>query len=104
MNKNSINTIIVNSKDYIGIFTTDDLVRAVSERGESLENLKVKDCATDEIVYVKPKTGIKKVFEVISRNEFDNVPVIYEQEVCGIISAEDITDYLYLSESNNIFR
>ncbi len=81
--------IVVDEADnVIGIITDGDFM----ERDDL--DASISDMITRNLIYVTEDTSVKDVAQIISKNQIGGVPVFdeNEEELVGIITAEDIVD------------
>ena len=96
MNKHNINSVVVEGEDYLGIFTTSDLVCAIDSNNKPVEKLSVVECATENPVSVNPTSDLQTVLQILFKENFHHVLVESEGKLCGIISTSDVVDYVSL--------
>lgn len=96
MNENNVNSVLVADDEYTGIFTTGDLICAVSKKDKPIEEIPVKECATEDPVTINPDTELDEAIEILFDRNFHHVPVESDSEICGMVSTSDINNYVYL--------
>jgi CBS domain-containing protein len=74
----------------IGIITEKDILNFASTYVCSLQNTKVKEAMTENIVSFTSDTDIDRISLCFSESNFRRVPIIDEGKLVGIISRRDI--------------
>ena len=74
----------------IGIITEKDILNFAYTYTCNLQNTKVKEAMTENVVSFTSDTDIDKISLCFSENEFRRVPIIDESKLVGIISRRDI--------------
>ncbi|MDI6643679.1 MAG: CBS domain-containing protein [Methanobacteriaceae archaeon] len=63
-----------------------------------LENLKVKDIMTPEVITVPPEEDVVFAFEKLMKNKISALPVVKNQKLLGIVTATDLGHNLILDK------
>lgn len=63
---------------------------------EMLENLKVKDIMTSEVITVPPEEDVVFAFEKLMKNKISALPVVKDEKLLGIVTATDLGHNLIL--------
>ena len=80
---------VVDEKEMmIGIITEKDILNFVFSG--NLNNTKVRDVMTKEVVSFSPETNVDEIALAIGQNKFRRVPIVEGKKVIGIISRRDI--------------
>ena len=61
-----------------------------------LENLKVKDIMTSEVITVPPEEDVVFAFEKLMKNKISALPVVKDEKLLGIVTATDLGHNLIL--------
>jgi CBS domain-containing protein len=81
---------VENAKGNItGIVSSKDIVN-YRKQNSQIKDALVTDCMTQDIVTITPETSLEKAEKVMLINEFGSLPVVRDDCVIGIITAEDI--------------
>lgn len=63
-----------------------------------LENLKVKDVMTEDVITVPPTEDVVFAFEKLMKHKISSLPVVYQDELMGIVTATDLGHNLILDK------
>lgn len=95
---------VVNGKKIIGMLSYTDLLRisyadAVYEDETEIDTMvynmfTIEQVMAKTLVKVSPKTTIKEVAEILSKEEFHALPIVENDELVGIVTTTDLIDYL----------
>ncbi len=93
LHDNGISSVVVTEGDRLaGIVTERDLVNLVSEGGDP-KTTTAADRMTTNLETVDPKTDIAEAAEMMARLKIRHLPVVAEDELVGIISIRDLTNW-----------
>ncbi|MCK8827991.1 CBS domain-containing protein [Natroniella acetigena] len=85
MSVNSIGRlVVVEDKEVIGIITDGDLVQQTDL------NVLIRELMTQEVISVTENNSVQEVAQILSDNGIGGVPVVKEDKLVGIVTAEDI--------------
>lgn len=95
LNKHRIGALVVLDEEakVVGILSERDIVRGLSERGEGVLSLKVKDLMTGRLYVCKPQDPIKDVMGWMTERRIRHLPVVQDGELTGIISIGDVVKH-----------
>lgn len=94
---------IVSGSKVVGIISNADLLKvALADETDNEANItttlynmfSLEQVMTKNISTVQSYTSIKEVAELFSKNDFRALPVLYENELVGIVTTTDIINYL----------
>jgi CBS domain-containing protein len=92
MFKHNISAVLILNEDKLdGVATLRDFVTRVPWGKKSLDDIKIKDIMTKEVLSVHPEEEIKRVIELIYYRDIRIIPVVSEQLVRGIITRKELT-------------
>ncbi|MCE5213492.1 MAG: CBS domain-containing protein [Methanobacterium sp.] len=63
-----------------------------------LEKIKVKDIMTEDVVTVQPTEDVVFAFEKLMKYKISSLPVVYEDDLVGIVTATDLGHNLILDK------
>jgi CBS domain-containing protein len=63
-----------------------------------LENLKVRDVMTTEVITIPPTEDVIFAFEKLMKNKISSLPVVNEEKLVGIVTATDLGHNLILDK------
>ena len=85
---------MVKSADaIIGVVSERDIVRALSEYGEALVSMRVKDIMAKRLVIVKPDDSLDRAMRLMTHHRVRHLPVLSDQKLAGIISIGDVVKH-----------
>lgn len=81
----------------VGILTDRDIVNRIIAAKGSLEQSKVEDALSSDLLILEKNNGIKEAIDAMSAKKVRRAPVVDEEgKLCGIVSADDF--FVLLSE------
>jgi acetoin utilization protein AcuB len=102
MYKNRIRQLpVVEGRKVVGIITDRDLREASASSATSLsvwelnyllEQVKVKDMMTHDVITVSPETSVEEAARIINDNKIGGLPVVEKDVLVGIITESDLLD------------
>ena len=102
MYKNRIRQLpVVEGRKVVGIITDRDLREASASSATSLsvwelnyllEQVKVKDVMTHDVITVSPETSVEEAARIINENKIGGLPVVEKDVLVGIITESDLLD------------
>ena len=63
-----------------------------------LKNLKVKDVMTEDVITVPPTEDVVFAFEKLMKHKISSLPVVYQDQPMGIVTATDLGYNLILDK------
>lgn len=85
--------VVTTDNAVLGIISERDIVRALSQYGEAVASMSVKDIMTHGVVTVSPGDGINRVMSLMIRHRVRHLPVLRNGELAGIISIGDVVKH-----------
>ncbi len=92
LGKNISSVIIIDNGILKGVATLRDFIMRVPWGEKNLNEIKIRDIMTKDVLVVHPEDKIKKVFNLISSREIRVVPVVSENVVKGVIGRKEIAE------------
>ncbi len=87
----NIGALVVARDDAVlGIISERDIVRALSEYGEPVASMRVKDIMTHGLITVAPEDDVNNVMRLMIRHRVRHLPVLRNGKLAGIISIGDV--------------
>jgi CBS domain-containing protein len=77
-------------KEYLGIISERDIVRAFSQHGEPVASMQVKEIMTHGLITVAPGDDLNRVMRLMTRHRVRHLPVLRNGKLAGIISIGDV--------------
>lgn len=75
--------------EIVGIISSRDIDR-YRDSHQNMREALVEQCMTSDILTVAPETSLEKAEKIMLVNEFGSLPVVRDNQVIGIITANDI--------------
>lgn len=82
--------LVAEKKTLVGIITESDIMREVVSKNLLPSKVKVGEFMTKEVVAVGPDTEIEDAANAMTERKVKRLPVIYRNQLVGIVSAVDI--------------
>jgi CBS domain-containing protein len=76
-----------------GIISERDIARGVAVHGAKLQDLKVRDLMTPEVISCSPDDGLQKLMQIMTEGRFRHLPVVKDGKMLGIISIGDVVKH-----------
>jgi len=82
--------LVAEKKALVGIITESDIMKEVVSKNLLPSKVKVGEFMTREVVAVGPDTEIEDAADAMTERKVKRLPVIYRNQLVGIVSAVDI--------------
>lgn len=82
-----------NGKRVLGIVSERDVVMGLAQHGDGLLNRHVSEILTQEVFICKPEDSVKQLMSDMTQKRVRHLPVMDDEELCGMISIGDIVKY-----------
>ena len=103
MSEKNIGSVIVTEKgEYAGLLTERDYARKVILRGKSSDETTVREIMSTGLPRILPNSSIETCMHIMSESNIRYLPVFREDELCGIISINDVVTETILSHEATI--
>lgn len=91
LNKHNIGSLLVlDNNTLVGIVTERDVLHAIGNDSDNLNNLFVRDLMTEELITCSPSENLDKIMVLMTEKRIRHLPVLDESELQGIISIGDV--------------
>jgi len=100
--KNIGSVIIMENGEYAGLLTERDYARKVILKGKSSEETTVREIMSTGLPRILPNSSIETCMHIMSESNIRYLPVFREDELCGIISINDVVTETILSHEATI--
>ncbi len=94
MKENNIGSLVVVNDTLEGIVTERDILNKVVADGKDPGSLKVSDIMTKEVISIAPDKDMEEACELMSQHRIKRLPVVFSDEVVGIITSTDVVSIL----------
>lgn len=101
MSEKNIGSVIVKENgQYSGLLTERDYARKVILRGKSSDETSVREIMSTGLPHIIPDNSIETCMHIMSENNIRYLPVFMNDQLCGIISINDVvTETILLHEA-----
>lgn len=87
----NVGALVVTSGDAIrGIISERDIVHALSQYGEPVASMQVKDIMTHGLIAASPGDDLTHLMHLMTRHRVRHMPVLRNGKLAGIISIGDV--------------
>ena len=95
LKQHRIGAVLVLSEDggVAGVISERDIVRALAEPGGKLDDLRVGDIMTRDVITCEPTNSIAEVMKMMTERRIRHLPVIDGEKLAGIISIGDVVKH-----------
>ena len=100
-----IGAVVVMDQDrkLVGILSERDVVKALSQRGTAVLDLKAADIMTRDVTMVDPTTPVDLAMEIMDRGYFRHLPVCTKDgALMGIVSIRDLVKYRIMLHQHDV--
>ena len=77
----------------VGIITERDILRACAKLRCPLEQLKVADFMTRDVVTGSPRDDVERIMGLMTTNRVRHLPIVQEGRLLGLISIGDVVKF-----------
>ncbi len=103
MAEKNIGSIVVEENgNYIGLLTERDYARKVILKGKSSTTTLVKEIMTTGLPRITPDNSVDTCMQIMSENNIRYLPVFENDQLCGIISINDVIKETILTQEETI--
>jgi CBS domain-containing protein len=94
--------LVLEGQQYKGIMTERDYSRKVILKGKSSTDTRVSEIMTNDLPHVKPQDTIEFCMQLLSDKNIRYLPVFDNDELCGIVSINDVVKETILTQQETI--
>jgi CBS domain-containing protein len=91
--KNVGSLVVTSGNSILGIISEREIVRALSQYGEEVASIAVRDIMRHGLVTVAPEDDLNRVMKLMTRHCVRHMPVLRDGKLCGIISIGDVVNH-----------
>lgn len=89
--KNVGGVIITDKKRLVGFISQRDILWAITKKANiDLTKIRAIEISPKKIAIIGPKNTVKEAITKMNTLRFDRLPVVYENQLVGVITAKDI--------------
>ncbi|MGC4103488.1 CBS domain-containing protein [Ferruginibacter sp.] len=100
--KNIGSIVVIENGQYIGVLTERDYARKVILKGKSSTNTFVKEIMSTGLPRITPDNSVDTCMQIMSENNIRYLPVFENDQLCGIISINDVIKETILTQKETI--
>lgn len=93
--------VILDDK-LVGILSERDYTRKVILQDRASKHTRVVEIMTREVFHITPAMSIEECMRIMSKNHFRHLPVVFDNELIGIISILDVVKALISEQKDKI--
>jgi len=91
--KNVGSLVVTSGNSILGIISEREIVRALSQYGEEVASMAVRDIMRHGLVTVAPEDDLNRVMKLMTRHRLRHMPVLRDGKLWGIISIGDVVNH-----------
>ena len=100
--KNIGSVLIMVENQYVGLLTERDYARKVILKGKHSSDTLVEEIMSIGLPRITPDNSIEVCMHLMSENNIRYLPVFENDNICGIISINDVVKEMILSQEETI--
>ena len=100
--KNIGSVIVTENGEYLGLLTERDYARKVILRGKSSAEISVREIMTTDLPHIIPENTVETCMHIMSENNIRYLPVFRNDQLCGIVSINDLVTETILTRLETI--
>jgi len=100
--KNIGSVIVMENGQYLGLLTERDYARKVILKGKSSDETTVREIMSTDLPHIIPDNSIETCMHIMSENNIRYLPVFRNNQLCGIVSINDLVTETILSHEETI--
>jgi CBS domain-containing protein len=100
--KNIGSVLVMHGDQYIGLLTERDYARKIILKGKASAETKVEEIMSIGLPRITPENSIDVCMHLMSENNIRYLPVFENDQVCGIISVNDVIKAVISNQEETI--
>jgi CBS domain-containing protein len=100
--KNIGSVVVTEDGKYMGLLTERDYARKVILKGKSSNEISVSEIMTTNLPHIIPDNSVETCMHIMSENNIRYLPVFKGDQLCGIISINDLVTETILTHEETI--
>ncbi len=85
--------MVTNNDAIVGIISERDIVRALSQYGEKVASMQVKEVMTHDLITASLEDDLTRVMRLMTRHRVRHMPVLRNGKLAGIVSIGDVVKH-----------
>lgn len=104
MDRHNVGALVALDSDdrLCGIITERDYLRKIALAGRASRTTFVQEIMTHELICVEPRTELEDCMKLMTEHRVRHLPVLFGQQLVGIVSIGDIVSYLARERAQTI--
>ncbi len=95
-------SVVMDGGKVIGIFSERDVIRKVVLQGKNIDRVLVKDIMSADLTTITPESSLDHCMKLMTDKRIRHLPVLRDNELCGIVSIGDVVKYLIVEKDFKI--
>jgi len=100
--KNIGSIVVMENGQYVGVLTERDYARKVILKGKSSTTTLVHEIMSTGLPRITPDNSLETCMQIMSENNIRYLPVFENDQLCGIISINDVIKETILTQKETI--
>jgi IMP dehydrogenase len=100
--KNIGSIVVLENGQYVGVLTERDYARKVILKGKSSTTTLVHEIMSTGLPRITPDNSLETCMQIMSENNIRYLPVFENDQLCGIISINDVIKETILTQKETI--
>jgi IMP dehydrogenase len=100
--KNIGSVVVTEDGEYLGLMTERDYARKVILKGKSSHETLVREIMSTGLPRIVPENSIETCMHIMSESNIRYLPVFRDDNLCGIISINDLIKETILNQEETI--
>jgi CBS domain-containing protein len=94
MAQNNIGCLMVVNDTLEGIVTERDILNKIVATGKDPSQVMIRDIMTKNVISISPDKDMEEASDIMSKHRIKRLPVVFGDEVVGIITSTDVVAIL----------
>jgi len=95
-------SVVMEGGEVVGIISERDVIRKVVLKGKNISEVTVQEIMSKDLTTITPETSLEKCMKLMTDQRIRHLPVLRDQQLCGIVSIGDVVKYLIVEKDFKI--